>query len=1353
MDTRHSRVATLAPMALLMLLVGLVGSATAAEPAGDAALALEKGFIHPPDSAGPHTWWHWMDGNITREGITKDLEAMKRVGVGGAQIFDVQPGIPPGPVRYGSAQWRAMVKHAAQEADRLGLELCMHNCAGWSSSGGPWVKPEQAMQMVTVSEVRAKGPGRFEGQLPQPPTRVGFYRDIAVLAFPTPPAEAARMVDLAPRVTASVEGFDAGRLLDGKPETASTLFLRSSKQPETIQFEFAQPFTAQALTILPAGGGQGSRNELQVSDDGVTFRKVVDFGIPEPTILRPPMTVNFAPATGRFFRLAFQRVPGQGGAVSLAEVALEPGFRLSNWAAKAGYVRADNPPPDTREAPAEVAVNRGQVVDLTRQMDATGKLTWDAPAGNWTILRFGYTPTGKDNHPAPEEGRGLECDKLSSEAVEAHFAGNLAKVMADLGPLAGKGLKHLLIDSYEVDCQNWTPRFREEFEKRRGYDPLPFLPAMTGRVVGSLDASERFLWDVRRTIADLFADNYYGHYAEICHRYGLKLSAEPYGNGNFDNLTSGDRADIPMTEFWAGWGNDNSGSKLASSMAHTTGRKVVGAESFTAAPENGRWTNTPYSMKALGDLIYCGGVNRFIFHRYAHQPWLDLRPGMTMGPWGIHFERTITWWDQSPAWLTYLARCQYLLQSGLFVADLCYFYGEGAPNDLPGRQGLSPLPPRGYDYDGCDAEVILTRMAVKGGRIVLPHGMSYRVLVLRPDRTMTPAVLRKIRDLVRGGATVVGPKPLRSPSLQGYPDADQEVQALAEEIWGPCDGQKVTQHAYGQGMVIWGKPLEEVFAAQKLGPDFRVLGEPAKAGVNAIHRTVDGADVYFVADQNRRPDVVECSFCVAGTTPELWHPDTGKVEPAPVYRVEGGRTVVPLRFDPAGSVFVVFRAPAGAADPIVAATRNGESLFAPRRPSSPLKLEVRRAEYGVFTVELPEAVDVTAQLQRMVRDGRLTVRADNSIAGDPAQNVVKQMRVDYALDGKPASRTVEENQTLTLPDPARGEKGVVEVRRAIYGVLPEPGAEPSGPRTVDVTEKLRGMIRDNTLTVAATNELAGDPTPLVVKQMRVDYALNGQAYTRVVAENDTLALPDGTEAAFAVAEAPASDLEVPKAGRSVVTAWEPGTYQATTASGKRLKAGVAELPPRIDIGGPWELRFPPKLGAPERATLEKLASWTESPESGIKYFSGTATYVKQVDIPPKALEPGNVLMLDLGTVKEIAEVSLNGKDLGVLWKPPFRVDITGAAKPGVNRLEVRVTNLWPNRLIGDEQLPDDCEWLPGGALKAWPAWLVEGKPRPATGRITFTTWKHYTKDSPLLESGLLGPVTVRVGRRVPLTPG
>ena len=1340
------------PFPLVLIVTLLAALAASCALAADLAADLERGFASPPDSAKPHTWWHWVNGNITKEGITLDLEAMKRVGVGGAQIFDVAPGNPAGKVDYGSPQWHALIKHAMQEADRLGLEMTMHNCAGWSSSGGPWIKPENAMQMVVTSEKRVAGPTTFSAALAQPPTHLGFYRDIAVVAFPTPLSETISMMDPPPTVTSSVEGFNPAPLLDGNPSTTAVLMLRGMGKSQYIQFEFAQPFPARSLTYIASGGRYGQAGELQMSDDGVTFTRVVGFGIPQAGSPRSPLSVSFAPVSARFYRLVFTRTSAQTGAVALSEVRLESGVRINNMSVKGGWERGDNIAPETGDVPADATIERAKIVDLTQKMDATGKLTWDAPAGDWTILRFGYTPTGATNEPASESGRGLECDKLSKHALDVHFAGQLDRVMAELGPLTGKTLKNILIDSYEVGCDNWTPLYREEFAKRRGYDLLPYLPVMTGRVVGSLDESERFLWDMRRTIADLFNENYYGHMTELCHKHGVGFTTEPYGNGNFDCITAGSFTDIPMSEFWAGGGTDNQCAKLASSIGHVYGRKYVGAESFTGSPEFA-WLMHPYSIKALGDLSWCGGVNRFIFHTYAHQPWVDAKPGMTMGPFGTEFNRGNTWWNESPAWLQYVARSQYLLQSGVFVADLCYLDSENSPTSPPSRAGLQPPPPPGYDYDGCDTRAIINLMSVKDGRIVLPSGMSYRALVLPPTPAMTPALLRKVRDLVRDGATVVAAKPSRSPSLSSYPDCDKEVQTLAAELWGPCDGKTVTERTFGQGAIVWNKPLAEVLAERGVKPDFAATAPGKQPNVAYIHRAIGGTDAYFVSNQEPHARTVDCTFRSAGRVPELWHSDTGLTEMAPIYHEQDGRTTVTISFGPAGSVFVMFRKAANR-DPIVAVNRDGASVFASKLRATP-KIEIIKAVYGVFEVEETGVVNLTAKVAALVKNGTLTVAATNDFAGgDPAANIVKQMRVDYTYNGKDFSKTVDENAQIQLPDAAsRGagpEPGVLVIRKAVYGLLAEEDA-PHETQTVDVTRQLAAMVKDGGLSVVASNALAGDPASLVVKQMRVEYLLDGKHYTKTVGENATLDIPDGTENEGEYAQLPPPDIAAAADGSATLTAWEPGRYEATLASGKRLAATVSSVPSPLPVAGPWAMSFPPKLGAPATATLPKLISWPDSDEPGIKYFSGTATYTKDLDLPRALLRPGNALVLDLGAVHELAHVWLNGKDLGILWKPPFRVDITRLARPGANRLDVRVTNLWVNRLIGDEQLPDDAEWNGGGALRDWPTWLKEGKPRPPTGRVAFAAWKHWTKASPLLESGLLGPVTVQVGTVVKLS--
>lgn len=1086
------------------LFIWLSRSTIAAAPPQD---PLAASFRNPPDSAKPHTWWHWLNGNTSKEGITADLEAMKRAGIGGVQIFNVDCGLPDGPVPVMSDAWEEHTRHAIAEAARLGLEVCVHNCPGWSSSGGPWVRPEHAMQMLTWSEREVAGPARFAEKLAQPPTRQGYYRDIAVLAMPLPADE------------------------------------------------------------------QAAR------------------------------------------------------------------YRIRHIGPKSGYDRPPSRDPDIEgEAPPGAPLQA--VRNISSHMAADGTLNWDVPAGKWLILRLGHTCTGAVNAPAPVTGRGLEVDKLSREAMDAFWPGFMGRVIKAAGPHAGKVLNNALIDSYETGYQNWTPRFRQEFERLRGYDPLPYLPVVTGRIVGNLEMSERFLWDFRRTIADLWAANYYGYFAELCKKHGMLFSTEPYGNGNFDNLQCGGIADVPMGEFWApqGWALET--AKLAASAAHTHGRRIVGAESFTADETNGRWLLEPAGIKALGDLVFTRGVNRYIFHRYAHQPWLHLYPGMTMGPWGMHLERTVTWWEHAPAWFRYISRCQYLLQTGLFVADVCYFVGEAGPNDLPGRQGLEPVLPTGYDYDGCDATVVLKRMRVQNGRIVLPDGMSYAMLVLPPSRFMTPAMIRTIANLVRDGATVVGPRPEQSPSLTGYPACDVTVRQLAMEVWGPCDGTTVKEHRYGRGRVFWGLSMPEILRRLRILPDFEVVS-PASARLEYIHRRIGAAEVYFVSNQQQRTVTATCRFRVAGKSPELWDPETGSVRPAPVWRPDQGRTLVQLRLDPTQSVFVVFRKPA------------------------------------------------------------------------PGSSVTSVRRFGATPDAEPEER--------------------IEIRMARYEAR-------DGSRGADVTARVRQLVADGETEIPATNSVFGDPVPLVVKRLRISWLLNGQPREATVDEGGVIPLGiKGRRSAQLE-----WDLEMTNQGLRLVP-WLGGRYEITLASGRKIQVPAQPGAKLRPVTEPWSLAFPVGWGASARVPWPKLISWTDHDNEGIRYFSGTATYSTEFTLDPAFCAAGRQVVLDLGTVKNFARVILNGRDLGSLWKAPFRVPVTGIVRPGKNTLVVKVTNLWPNRLIGDEQYPPEVEWN-GNAIKAWPDWVWSNKPRPASLRRTFTTWRFWTKNDRPLESGLLGPVALRSAR-------
>lgn len=1140
-----------------------------------AASELEQNFSRPPDSARPWVYWFWLNGNVTREGITADLEAMKRVGIGGVLIMEVDQGAPVGPVDFMSDPWRVLFKHVAAEASRLGLEVNMNNDAGWNGSGGPWIKPELSMQKVVFTEMDVEGPKHVDVALKRPEKVADFYRDIAVLAFPTIGA-----------------------------------------------------------------------------------------------------------------------------------------YRIDAIRVKAGYDVGGGPAaPADAKLPAEMIIDRSKIVDLTSKMDKNGRLAWDAPAGKWTVIRFGHTSTGVQNAPAPATGRGLEPDKLSKEGSEAAFNGMMAKLIDDVGPLAGKTLVTTHIDSWENGSQNWTARMREEFKKRRGYDLMDFLPTYTGRVVTSLETSERFLWDLRQTISDLVVENYAGHIQKLANRRGLKLSIEAYGSPTDDQPYAG-RADEPMGEFWVGGGAMPT-CKEMSSAGHTYGKPIIGAESFTAADQE-RWLEHPATVKALGDEAFCNGINRFVFHRYAMQPWLDRKPGMTMGPWGLHYERTETWWNWTPAWHQYLARCQYMLRQGRFVADLLYLQPEASP------QGFVGHPKQPYGYDNCGAEVVLTRLSVKDGRLTLPDGMSYRLLVLPETRVMTVPLLRKIKELVEAGATVVGPRPVKSPSLTDYPKCDEQIKQLADELWADCDGKTVTEHRLGQGRVICGMTPDQILAKAGVRPDFT-----GGARWRYIHRATSDAEIYFVSNPQPVDSTVACTFRMSGSTPELWWPDTGRIEPAPTGVEKDGVTTVVLPLGPSGSVFVVFREGARKGDPVVALSHGGKSLWAVGEP--PLKVTIRSAEYGVLD-DPQKTRDVRAKAQQIVDQGEYAFPVARMAEGDdPAFGTVKTLVLTYEINGKEFTVRGQDRDIVHLT----GQAPKIVIEKASYGVLDDP------KRTRDVKAKIQHMVDTGESSFEVPRLAQGDdPAYMVVKTVVIEYTVNGKHHKITGTDADTITLvpPEGSERI--------AEVRVGSNGQPMFEAFKPGTYELKTASGQSSKLTIQDLPPAQEVTGAWEVRFPPNWGAPERTTLDKLASLSENKDPGVKYFSGTAHYSKTLNIPADLLAKGRRLYLDLGKVQAMAAITLNGQELGMCWKPPYRVDIVEKAKPGDNALEIDVVNRWPNRLVGDEQLPEDSERNPDGTLKAWPKWLQEGKPSP-TGRFTFTTWRLWKKDSPLPDSGLIGPVTLQ----------
>lgn len=1166
----------------VLVAVSVTFTAAAAQP------DLETAFRSPPKAARPWVYWFWMNGNITRQGITADLEAMKEAGIGGCLIMHVKLGdigeyklgqMPPaGPVRFMSDEFRAMFRHAVSEAARLGLKIDMNNADGFTGSGGPWVPVEKSMKKLVWTETPVSGGKRVSLSLAQPETILDFYRDVAVVAFPRQPSLQDEMKAAGASFSAPDEKFDSKAIADENPKTRARLWRKGVLGRPHLLVSFPEPYTADTLVIEGldlGGGGMGfPPAALEVSDDGKRFRPLGRVVLKWYPAARTN-TCRFDACTARHFRLVFSANLPE---ISVGEVALGRSNKVHYWEAKAGFTRYGEwgggselytdrkmtvpPPPDAttkpsvephvesaKESPVSPggvpAIPRAKVFDLSAAV-RDGKLSWNVPEGEWTVLRIGYTTTGIKNHPASEGGHGLECDKLDPSGVEAAFNGMLAKLVADCGDDVGRSFTHAHIDSWEVGIQNWTEGMAETFKRRNGYDLTPFYPLLvTGHAVESNDASERFLWDLRRSIVKMMADNYLGRMESLCHEHGLKFSSEAAGRQTFlySPLYLLTKSDLPMGEFWPHEGVPRVDCKAAASVAHLYGMPVVGAEAFTGGGDFANWKSHPYLLKQIGDDAYCLGINHFVIHYYVHQAYDGFRPGFAMGPWGIHLDRMNTWWPQAKAWLTYLARCQHMLRQGQFVADVLYFPGECAPHYLGKRDGLSLPLPAGYDFDGCDRETLLERLAVKDGRLVLPSGMSYRYLMLARDRTMTPELARRLRELVEAGAKVIGPKPECSPSRRDGRAGDDEVRRIADALWDT-------------GRVIWGKSFEEIAAADHLAPDFAFTSSSAEADVRYIHRRRGDSDIYFVANHQPETVDVQAAFRVTGKRPELWHPETGTIELPALYDDVDGRVRLPMHLEPLESVFVVFR------------------------------------------------------------------------KASPARRIVR-------IHG-PGNRAPESR----IPAPIKA------------------------------------------------TQADGDAIHVEVSQ--------------------------------------------------------PGTYELTMSDGERRTVKVDEILAARPLAGPWTLSFPSGWDAPEQIQLDQLISWTEHENFGVKHFSGTATYRTTFDGPPEFERRNRKWHLDLGDVQVIAQVRLNGRDLGTLWKPPFRVDATDALKLGDNVLEVAVTNLWANRLIGDEQFPDDARWE-RKYLAAWPDWFsLEGpaKPRPEPRRKTFSVVKHYDKQSPLLPSGLLGPVTL-----------
>ena len=892
--------------------------------------ALVAGFENPPDSIKPWIYWFWVSDNISKNGITRDLETMASLGIGEALIGNVGlPEVPYGKVPVLGEEWWQMVEHAIREGQRLGVDIGMFNCPGWSQSGGPWVKPSESMRYLVSREIRVEGGKKLTAKLPRPE---GQYQDVRVIAYPVPKDDDLSIGSVHPEITTFPALGSRQLLIDGNPETVCRFREIGNSKRLIIDLETESIFQARSLFLYPAQIPFAADMELQVEDNG-SYRSLKKFRFDRSNSsvnVGPmpfgPVSVSIPETSAKKYRLVIDNFNMSNFLASadkgiqdagLAEIVLSAAPRLDSYVEKQLGKMCQTPFPLWKEYQWEsqpesgsddMKIDPGKVIDISGMMDSDGTLSWVAPAGKWIIMRIGVMPTGTRNSPAAPYATGWEVDKMSSVYLKNHYDAFIGELLHRIPAEDRTALKHVVLDSYEQGSENWTEGFDLSFRNRYGYDPFPWMPVLTGRIVGSADQSDRFLWDMRRLIADRVAYEYVGGLRDLAKKDGLKIWLENYGHWGFPSefLMYGGQSPEIGGEFWNEGELGNIECRAASSAAHIYGKQKVYAESYTAAGLH--FQRYPDLLKKRGDWSYTEGINHVVLSVDISQPWDDKVPGLNAA-FGTELNRNNTWFGHSKAWIDYQRRCMFMLQQGKVVNDVCYFIGEDVPKMTGTR---NPEIPDGYSYDYINGEVIMTRARVKDGKIVLPDGMSYSLLVLPQLETMRPELLEKIRELVEQGANILGPPPSASPSLQNYPEADRKVKELASALWGGADGKKEQFRKVGKGMVMSGMDTRTALTKIKVTQDFNLQ---AKVPVLYIHRRLGDMDIYFITNQGDDRLEIRPSFRVTGKRPALWDAVSGNIRELPQFSASDGRTAVPLIMEAGQSFFIVFGEPARVIEP------------------------------------------------------------------------------------------------------------------------------------------------------------------------------------------------------------------------------------------------------------------------------------------------------------------------------------------------------------------------------------------------------------------------------------------------------
>lgn len=890
----------------LALLISCITKQASLKTTKTAISSLETSFIRPPDSIQTSIYWYWMSDNISKEGVIKDLHAMKSVGINRAFIGNIgYETTPYGKVKLFSEEWWDIMHTALKTATELNIEIGIFNGPGWSQSGGPWVKPSESMRYLTSSKLNVSGNKNIEVKLERPE---GDFQDVKVVAYKTPSNYLNTIAAFNPKISSSQKVENTAHLIDGKMNTVLTI---PNSENFSIDFDTQKDFTARSLVIYPGEKGVNLQAQLQVKENG-KYKTVQSFEVNRSNDnlnvgFKPygPIAVSFPAITSKNYRLLFSKT----GAFLIKEISLSATPVVGNFIEKTLAKMYQTPLPYWNEYQwadqavvddQQLVIDPSTVLDISRFMTAEGVLKWTVPQGEWTIMRTGMLPTGVKNGPASPEGTGLEIDKMSKAHVATHFDAFMGQLLKRIPAADRKTWKVVVEDSYETGGQNWTDGMLDKFKANYGYDPIPYLPVLQGEVVGTQDKSDRFLWDLRRFIADRVAYDYVGGLREVSHKHGLTTWLENYGHWGFPGefLQYGGQSDEIGGEFWSEGELGNIENRAASSAAHIYGKTKVSAESFTAGDQP--YKRYPYVMKQRGDRFFTEGINNTLLHVFIQQPSEDKVPGINAN-FGNEFNRHNTWFSYMNLFTMYLKRTNFMLQQGKYVADVAYFIGE----DVPKMTGITdPALPPGYSYDYINAEVINTRVKVVDGRLVLPDGMSYKLLVLPKLKTIRPALLSKIKELILQGAVVMGPAPERSPSLANFPEADKEVKKLVADIWGEVNGTTVKARALGKGKVLSGYDMQTALNDLGIVPDF---SSNTKDQVLYIHRSTPGEQIYFLSNQNEREIKLNPEFRVEGMRPEIWDPVTGEIRVLPEYTQREKSIGLPLTLAPLQSVFIVFK--------------------------------------------------------------------------------------------------------------------------------------------------------------------------------------------------------------------------------------------------------------------------------------------------------------------------------------------------------------------------------------------------------------------------------------------------------------